>query len=113
MGKLFENWQKYLFEGEKHLEVDILIKYSKDLALYTDIFNKVRAISGVTIVKSKAETKKIGPTKKITVLTVRFMPKNMPVATYRDHLRSKMLKIKDEEGDRVVGVKFTTIPKRT
>jgi len=111
--KLFENWQKYLFEEEKHFEIEILIKYSKDLALYASVFNKIRAIDGVTIVKSEAATRKTGPTQKITVLTVRFMPKNIPIATYRDYLRSKILKIKDEEGDRILGVKFTTIPKRT
>jgi len=115
MKEITSNWRKFLLsESQNHYEVEILLKYSSDMSLYGDVFNKVRAIPGVTIVKRKEEdfVQDLGG-QKVVKLNVKFIPPRALMGRYLQILRSHMLKIKDEEGDKVMGVRFTSQPSTT
>lgn len=97
-----------LTEAQEHYQVDILLKYATDMSLYGDVFNKLRAIAGVTIVKVAAEegvSQDIGGNKAV-VLNVKFIPPKYMMTRYLTYLKRQMLKIKDEQGDKVLGVRF-------
>ena len=52
MKELLQEWRKYLTEIENRWEFSVLVRLEKDANLYADIFEKIRAIPGVTIVKT-------------------------------------------------------------
>ena len=52
MKPLLENWKKFLKEELEHYTMEIQIKAEPNTQLYGSIFNKIRAIEGVTIIKS-------------------------------------------------------------
>ena len=59
MKPIFENFRKFLKEIKSRWEFDVLVRLEKDANLYADIFEKIRAIPGVTIVKTGERQKNI------------------------------------------------------
>jgi len=116
MRSYVDNWQKFILsEDKKHFEVEIYLKFSKDMSLYGSVFNKLRAIDGITIVKvsERSHVKNIGAEQKAVVLDVKFIPKRVSMRHYRQYLKNEILKIKDEEGNSVVGARFVSLPRGT
>ena len=110
------NWKDFLLcEGINHFEVEIYLKFAKDMSLYGAVFNKLRSIDGITIVKVKDDThvQRLNSEQKSVILDVKFIPKHVSMRTYKQYLKTQILKIKDEEGDAVLGVRFKTMPRAT
>jgi hypothetical protein len=115
MKEITSKWRQFLLsESQNHYEVEILLKYAGDMSLYGDVFNKIRAIPGVTIVKRKEEdvVQSVGG-QKIVKLNVKFIPPRALMSRYLDILKAHMLKIKDEDGDKVMGIRFLSQPSTT
>ena len=113
MKEITNNWRSFLLSEtkDKHYEVEILLKYSPDMSLYGSVFNKIRAIPGVTIVKRKEEDylRSFGDNK-VVVLNVKFIPPTALMARYLQMLKSHLQNLKDEEGDKVVSVRYVSAP---
>ena len=108
---LLENFKHYLKEIENRWEFSVLVRLEKDANLYADIFEKIRAIPGVTIVKTAEKQRNISNNQKAAVLDIKCIIKNTGMVNYGVYLRSQLSKLKDEEGDRILGVRFTSPPK--
>ena len=52
MKPILENFRRYLKEIKNRWEFSVLVRLERDANLYADIFEKIRAIPGVTIVKT-------------------------------------------------------------
>tara|TARA_R100000008_G_C3512085_1_gene129344 strand:+ start:85 stop:429 length:345 start_codon:yes stop_codon:yes gene_type:complete len=111
MQDIYPKWREYLSEIKNRWEFSVLVRLEKDANLYADLFEKIRAIPGVTIVKTAEKQKNISPTQKAAVLDIKCIVSNTGMANYRLFLRDKLSKLKDEEGDRILGVRFTSYPK--
>ena len=110
MKLILENFQNYLNEIKDRWEFNVLVRLEKDANLYADIFEKIRAIPGVTIVKTAEKQKNIGPTQKVAILNIKCIASDTGVINYGLFLRNQLAKLKDEEGDRILGVRFTAPP---
>ena len=117
MKTITENWNKFVLkETKNHYQVEILLKYADDLSLYGEVFNKIRAIPGITIVKVKeGEAVKSVDTADVKVirLNIKFIPPPAAMSRYLAFLRTQLMKIKDEHGEKVVAARFVTAPRDT
>ena len=110
MKKLLEKWNSYLSEGLTHFEVDVRMRYEKAFALYGPVFSKIRAINGITIAKAdEGGVIDIQPNQKEVVMHLKFIP-DRPLKEYGAYLKNALLKIKDEDEDRIINVKFIKFP---
>ena len=112
MKLLFENWKKFLFEEKQIFEVECLLRYEKDFSVYGNVFNQIRAIDGVTVVKVSPEgVINISDNKKAVKLDLRFIPVGN-IQRYAEYLRNQFFKLKDKENDKVLSFRFKSWPKK-
>ena len=112
MKLLVEKWKKYLFEEKQIFEVELLLKYEKNFSIYGNIFNQIRAIDGVTIVKvDPSGVVDISDNKKAVLLDLRFIPVGN-IQRYAEYLRNQLFRIRDKEGDKVLSIRFKSWPKK-
>ena len=71
MKTLLEGFRGYLKEIKNRYEFVVFVRMEHDLNLYADLFEKIRAIPGVTIVKTGEKQKDISPTQKAAVLEIK------------------------------------------
>ena len=110
MKTLLEGFRAYLKEIKNRYEFAVFVRMEHDLNLYADIFEKIRAIPGVTIVKTAEKQQDISPTQKAAVLDIKCIAGDTGILNYGMFLRNKLSKLKDENGDKVLGVRFLTPP---
>jgi hypothetical protein len=110
MKLILENFQNYLNEIKDRWEFNVLVRLEKDANLYADIFEKIRAIPGVTIVKTKEKQRNVSPTQKAAVLEIKCIVGGTTMVNYGVYLKNQLAKLKDEQGDRILGVTYTTMP---
>jgi len=105
-----KNWQKYLNEQQNHFVVHVTLKYEKDFNLYGNVFNRIRAIDGITITRAEDPgVIDISLNKRKVNLTLKFIP-SKPMRQYLEYLRSELIKLKDSDGDRILAVKIVSLP---
>tara|TARA_R110002110_G_scaffold320295_1_gene533048 strand:+ start:434 stop:778 length:345 start_codon:yes stop_codon:yes gene_type:complete len=112
MQRLLKEWKNYLTEVEGNWELEIFLRLEKDAKLYGDLFEKIRAIPGVTIVKTEGKQRRISATQKAAVVSVKCIVKGTSIPNYTLFLRQQLSKLKDDEGDRILGVKLVASPKK-
>jgi hypothetical protein len=110
MKTLLEGFRGYLKEIKNRYEFVVFVRMENDLNLYADIFEKIRAIPGVTIVKTAEKQQDISPTQKAAVLDIKCIAGDTGILNYGMFLRNKLSKLKDESGDKVLGVRFLSPP---
>ena len=110
MKSILESFRGYLKEIKNRYQFTLLVRLEQDANLYADIFEKIRAIPGVTIVKTGEKQRNIGPTQKVAVLDVKCIASDTGIINYGLFLRSQITKLKDEAGDRILGVRYLAPP---
>ena len=110
MKPILENFRSFLKEIKNRWEFDVLVRLEKDANLYADIFEKIRAIPGVTIVKTEERQRNISSDQKAAVLEVKCIVGETGMGNYANFLKKQLVKIKDEEGDRILAVRFLSPP---
>jgi len=110
MKMLLEGFRGYINEIKNRWEFTIFVRLEQDANLYADIFEKIRAIPGVTIVKTAERQRKTSATQKSAVLSIKCITATGGMVDYGIYLRNQLTKLKDEEGDRILGVRFLTPP---
>jgi len=113
MKHLFENWQTFLNENRAHYEILVSLKADPDTKVYGAVFDKIRAIPGITIVKSTKSSEKDRYGNKIINLSLKFLMVPGTSNEYIPFLKRELQKIKDTEGDRITGVRITRKPEKT
>ena len=106
MKTLIEGFRGYLKEIKNRWEFTVFVRLEQDANLYADIFEKIRAIPGVTIVKTAERQRNIGPTQKAAILNIKCIAGDTGIVNYGIFLRNQVAKLKDEEGDRILGVRY-------
>jgi len=110
MKTLMEGFRSYLKEIKNRWEFLVFVRLEQDANLYADIFEKIRAIPGVTIVKTEERQRNIGPTQKAAVLNIKCIAGDTGIINYGTYLRNQLSKLKDEEGDKILAVQFLSPP---
>jgi hypothetical protein len=112
MKKILNEWKEYLFEQRQSYQMNISFKAEPDAKIYGSIFDEIRAIEGITIVKT---TKRIGRDvlgNKVVNLNLKFLMKPGLGGDYARYVHDQLRHIKDTEGDRIIAVKITKLPNR-
>jgi len=108
---MLENFRNYLKEIKNRWEFNVLVRLEKDANLYADIFEKIRAIPGVTIVKTKEQQRNISDSQKAAVLEIKCIINDTGMVNYGLFLKKRLANLKDEEGDRILGIQYSSPPK--
>lgn len=116
MKTIVENWKKFTLNEEiTHYEIELTLRYAYDMSIYGEIFNKIRAIPGITIVKVKKGTKVDSfaqNTRKTATLNLKFIPSAKDLSRYLTFLKLQLLKIKDASGGKILAVRFLSRPEQ-
>jgi len=113
MQNLLESWNRFLNEELNHYNMEVQLKVEPETQVYGSIFNKIRAIEGITIIKSVARMEKDSGGNKYINLNIKFLAN--PVLSQAEFLHTfkrKITAIKDEEGDRILAVRIIKLPRR-
>ena len=112
MQKLLENWSKFLNEDINHYTMEIQMKADPETQLYGTVFNKIRAIEGITIIKSTSKMQKDDIGNKYITMSIKFLAN--PAMTQSEFLhlfKGKINSLKDDEGDRIIATRIIKLPK--
>lgn len=112
MKRLMESWQQHLTEAKEHYEMVVAIKSQPDTTLYGQIFNQIRGIDGITIVKTAQRSEKDSAGNKISTLSIKFLMTPGTGAEYLAHIKDKINFLKDEEGDKILAVRLLRVPEK-
>ena len=105
--------QSARWSAEDLIKVDMALKFDKEFSFYGNVLNQIRAVKGITIAKAdEAGLVKIYPDKRLVLLHLKFMP-DRPLSQYIYYLKTELKKIKDKDGDRVLGIELKSIPEKT
>ena len=111
MQKLFENWNKFLKEELNHYNMEVQIKAEPETQLYGSLFNKIRGIEGITIIKSTSKVQKDVSGNKFISMNVKFLANpTLPQSTFLQVFKEKMKSLRDDEGDRILNIRVTKLP---
>tara|TARA_R100001594_G_scaffold118392_1_gene153706 strand:+ start:534 stop:881 length:348 start_codon:yes stop_codon:yes gene_type:complete len=108
---LLENWSKYLNEEENTYEMEVALRAEKDTQIYGVIFDKIRAIKGVTIIKSASKVTKDSVGAKYLKINIKFIVNPATGIKFLDALRNDIRGMTDLEGDKITSVRITKMPK--
>ena len=113
MKLLLENWQSFLNEAENSYNMTIEVVSDKDTQLYGSIYNKIRALTGITIVKAAQSSSINAQGNKTSQLDIKFLINPAQGITYIDTIKHAIKRMKDDQGDRILSVRITQMPQRT
>ena len=111
MKKLLENWNVFITEALGNYEVEVVLRAEKDTQVKDDIFEKIRAIEGVTVIKTTQATRKDETGNKVLYLLIRFMVNPDFGAAYLEKIKNKIRSLKDDQGDRILSIKVLQLPR--
>ena len=112
MQKILKEWKNYLTEVEGNWEISVFLRLERDAKLYGDLFEKIRAISGVTIVKTEEKQKAISQSQKGSVISIKCIVSTASITDYILFLRQELGKLRDDQNNRILGVKVVSSPKK-
>ena len=106
--------QKTLKESAENLHYYVVLQFKvePDTKVYGDLYNEIRAIPGVTIVRSAAKVELDSNTNKIFTLRIKFLSSSGEIGVYLKNLREYILRLSDAEGDNVLGCKILSAPQK-
>ena len=111
MKKLLENWKMFVTEALENYEVEVVLRAEKDSQLHDDIFEKIRAIEGITVIKTTQATETDQQGNKVLRMLIRFLVNPSFGLSYLEKLKTKIRSLKDDEGDRVLSIKVIKAPR--
>ena len=111
MKKLLENWNVFITEALGNYEVEVVLRAEKNTQVKDDIFEKIRAIEGVTVIKTTQATRKDETGNKVLHLLIRFMVNPAFGTAYLEKIKNKIRSLKDDQGDRILSIKVLQLPR--
>jgi len=111
MKQLLENWGKFINEQLEHYEMECVLKAEPDTQIYGSIFNKIRAVEGVTILKTSEKMQQDSEGNKYIQLNIKIMlPHGMSLGEFKYEFNEKMRTLTDDEGDRIISSRILGNP---
>jgi len=114
MKRLMENFKSFLTEEKSVYIMELLIKAEPGTRLYGKIFEAIRGVEGVTVIRATEAIKRDAQNNKIMSLSIRFYvnPARAIVANYIENLKSVIHTLKDDDGDRILSVQIRHMPQK-
>ena len=113
MRNLVENFKHYLTEHKNVYNAEILIRAEPGSQLHDDIFEKIRAIEGITVIRASEAIKRDERNNKLMKLSVRFYIEAGSAIPYLEKVKNKIRTMRDEDGDRILSVTIRSLPKKS
>jgi len=111
MQKILESWNNFLNEEQRVFNMQFVIRAEPGTKLYGRIFEAIRGIEGVTVIRSMKRIEKDENNNKVMILSVRFYVSPPMMAKYVDELRNAISRLSDADGDEIISVKILKNPK--
>ena len=112
MKNLVENFKYFLTEDKSVYQMELLIKAQEGTRLYGKVFEAIRGIEGVTVIRSTEKIKRDQHNNKIMNLSVRFYVNPAYAIPYIEKLKNIIRTLKDADGDRILSVQIRKIPEK-
>ena len=112
MKKIFENWSKFLTEEQSVFTIQLLVRAQPGTKLYGRIFEAIRGIEGVTVIRSARKIEKDNDGNKLMLLSIRYYVNPAVMPTYVDNLRKVISRLKDADGDEIIDVRTFKNPEK-
>jgi len=111
MQKILENWNKFINEEQRVFTMQLIIKAQPGTKLYGRIFEAIRGIEGITVIRSMKKIQRDENNNKVMLLSVRFYVNPAIMANYVDELQKAISRLSDADGDEIISVKILKNPK--
>ena len=112
MKKIFENWNNFLTEEQSVFTMQLVVKAEPGTKLYGRIFEAIRGIEGVTVIRSMKKIERDESGNKVMVLSVRFYVNPAFMPRYVDDLKRAISRLSDTDGDDIISVKILQNPEK-
>ena len=113
MKNLVENFKHFLAEDKNVYKTEIIIRAEPGSQLHDDIFEKIRAVEGVTVIRSTEAIKRDERNNKLLNVSVRFYVDSANAIPYLEKLKNTIRTFKDSDGDRILSVAIHKLPQKT
>ena len=110
MKNLVHNFKHFLIETKNVYSAELRIKAQPGTRLYGKIFETIRGIEGVTVIRSTEAIKKDAYDNKLMNLSVRFYVEAANAIPYLEQLKNKIRGMADDDGDRILEVSIHKLP---
>ena len=112
MKNLFENFKYFLTEQKSVYEAELLVKAESATKLYGRVFEAIRGIEGVTVIRAQEGIQRDPNNNKLMKLYIRFYVEPGSALTYLQQVGEKIGRMKDADGDRVISTRITKLPEK-
>ena len=112
MRNLVENFKYFLTESKSVYSAELQIKAQPGTRLYGRVFEAIRGIEGVTVIRSTEAIEKDQYNNKLIKLSVRFYVEPANAIPYLEKLKNKIRVLTDEDGDKILSVTIRKLPER-
>ena len=112
MKNLVHNFKHFLTEEKSVYTAELRVKAQPGTRLYGRIFEAIRGIEGVTVIRSTEAIQKDQYNNKIMNLSVRFYVNPANAIPYLENLKNKIRTLKDDDGDRILSVEIRKLPEK-
>ena len=112
MKNLVENFKHFLTEEKSVYTAELLVIAEPGTRLYGRVFEAIRGIEGVTVIRSTEAIKKDDKNNKIMNLSVRFYVNPANAIPYLEKLKNVIRNLRDDDGDRILSVSIRKLPER-
>ena len=111
MQRILENWNNFLNEEQRVFNMQLVIKAEPGTKLYGRVFEAIRGIEGVTVIRSAKRIERDENGNKVMLLDVRFYVDPPTMGRYVDNLQRAISRLSDADGDEITSVKIFQNPK--
>lgn len=112
MKNLVENFKYFLTEAKNVYSAELHIKAQPTTKLYGRVFEAIRGIEGVTVIRSTEAIERDQHNNKLMKLSVRFYVEPASAIPYLEKLKNKIRTLTDEDGDKILSVSIRKLPER-
>ncbi len=112
MKNLVENFKYFLTEAKNVYSAELHIKTQPTTKLYGRVFEAIRGIEGVTVIRSTEAIERDQHNNKLMKLSVRFYVEPASAIPYLEKLKNKIRTLTDEDGDKILSVSIRKLPER-
>jgi hypothetical protein len=113
MKNLVENFKHFLTEAKNVYEAEMRIKAQPDMTFYKTVFEAIRGIEGVTIIRPTEAIRKDPHNNQYMNLYVRLYIEPANVRLYIKKLKDKIIGLKDADGNRITYAEIRKYPEKS
>jgi hypothetical protein len=112
MKNLVENFKHFLTEEKSVYTAELHVLAEPGTRLYGRIFEAIRGIEGVTVIRSTEAIERDDKNNKRMKLSVRFYVNPANAIPYIEELKNTIRNMRDADGQRILSVSISQLPER-